>query len=61
MVSYWTTFARTGNPNSRDTPDWSRYKLERDNYQLLDLPKPRGTLQFATIHKCDFWNSIDGP
>jgi para-nitrobenzyl esterase len=61
MVSYWTTFARTGNPNSRKTPDWDRYTLDKDNYQLLDLPKPRGTLQFSTIHKCDFWTSIDGP
>jgi para-nitrobenzyl esterase len=61
MVSYWTEFARTGNPNSRETPDWDRYKLNKDNYQLLDLPKPRGTLQFSAIHKCDFWNSIDGP
>jgi para-nitrobenzyl esterase len=56
MVSYWTSFARTGNPNSPTTPDWP---LDlHDNYQLLELPNARPTLEFSTIHNCDFWDSL---
>ncbi len=56
MVSYWTAFARTGNPNSPNTPDWP---LDvQDNYQLLELPKPGSTLELSHIHNCDFWDSL---
>ena len=26
MQSYWVRFAATGNPNSKDTPDWPQFK-----------------------------------
>ncbi len=26
MQSYWVQFAATGNPNSKDTPDWPQFK-----------------------------------
>jgi len=58
MVSYWTEFARSGNPNSRQTPYWPRYTQKYDNYQKFDLPRARTTLTFAAQHKCDFWDGL---
>jgi len=60
MVSYWTQFARTGNPNSRRTPYWRNYKLANDNYQRLDLPRPSHFLGFAEQQKCDLWDALSG-
>ncbi|MBN2168452.1 MAG: carboxylesterase family protein [Actinobacteria bacterium] len=30
MMSYWTSFARTGNPNCEDLPEWPAYSKEKD-------------------------------
>ena len=58
MVSYWTTFAKSGNPNSEETPDWPRYDARLDQYQSLQLPIPFTTSAFAGEHDCDFWDSL---
>jgi para-nitrobenzyl esterase len=58
MVSYWTTFAKSGNPNSEETPDWPRYDATLDQYQSLQLPIPFTTSAFAGEHDCDFWDSL---
>ena len=50
MQTYWTNFAKTGDPNSRGAPKWGPYKevmkldveaaaspeTHRDRYELLD-------------------------
>jgi para-nitrobenzyl esterase len=62
MVSYWTTFARNGDPNSPKTPPWPRYidGATSDNWQSLQLPAPvtapRG--DFAAEHQCAFWGML---
>jgi para-nitrobenzyl esterase len=38
MMSYWTNFARTGNPNSVDLPEWPAYTPETDTWMELDYP-----------------------
>jgi para-nitrobenzyl esterase len=58
MVSYWTIFAKTGNPNSEDTSAWPQYDATLDQYQSLQLPIPVTTSAFATEHDCDFWDSL---
>src|SRR5882672_47934 len=58
MVSYWTTFAKTGNPNSEETPEWPRYDATLDQYLSLQLPIPVTTSAFAAEHDCDFWDSL---
>jgi para-nitrobenzyl esterase len=58
MVSYWTTFARNGDPNSKATQEWKRYDSKKDNYQELQLRKSATTLDFSQRHKCDLWDSL---
>ncbi|HVZ16149.1 MAG TPA: carboxylesterase/lipase family protein [Terriglobales bacterium] len=39
MSTYWTNFARTGNPNSNGLPTWPEYNTE-DKYQVMHLKAP---------------------
>lgn len=64
MVKYWTTFAKTGNPNSaggNSPPVWPRYT--NSNRQMLSLqsptPKVMSAGTFDRAHKCSsFWNDL---
>ena len=59
MVSYWTNFAATGDPNSPATPTWSLYDPTTDVFQSLIPPTPTTETTFNTEHLCDsFWNLI---
>ena len=35
MLTYWTNFSQTGNPNGETTPDWETMKPEQDTWHLL--------------------------
>lgn len=37
MVSYWTNFAKTGNPNGENLPEWKTYTAAEPCIQLLDI------------------------
>lgn len=58
MVKYWTTFARTGNPNGTSTPTWPQFRSATD-VLALDLG-PNGIRPFDVnaASKCDFWSSL---
>jgi para-nitrobenzyl esterase len=60
MVSYWTEFAKSGNPNSDATPSWLRFHSRRDNIQSLNTPRPNPEFDFATVHNCAFWDQLSG-
>lgn len=57
MISYWTTFARSGNPNAPDLPNWPKFT---NNEVMLSLnqPNPATITSFKNDHNCDFWNAI---
>ncbi|MFL6652828.1 MAG: carboxylesterase/lipase family protein [Sulfurifustaceae bacterium] len=55
MVSYWTTFARNGDPNSAATPAWPSYQAATDQLQSFVPPTASTISNFAVDHKCAFW------
>jgi para-nitrobenzyl esterase len=59
MVSYWTQFAKTGNPNSLGEPPWSPYSTSTDEFQSLIPPTPVFESNFDAGHQCSiFWNAF---
>ncbi len=54
MVTYWTTFAKTGDPNGGTLPTWPAYTTTADS--ILTLAPGAGnvapTTAFATAHNC---------
>jgi para-nitrobenzyl esterase len=59
MISYWTTFAAKGNPNSAGQPLWPRYKPATDEFQSLVPPTPMVETTFNDEHLCSaLWNTF---
>jgi len=59
MISYWTQFAKTGDPNSSGEPVWSPYSAATDEFQSLIPPTPVVESNFATEHQCStFWDTF---
>jgi len=57
MVDYWTTFARTGNPNQSGTPHWAR-ATPAGTAQLQLVPGAIAPVDFAAEHQCRFWDAL---
>jgi len=59
MVSYWTQFAKTGNPNSSGEPTWAPYSPAADQFQSLIPPTPAVESNFDAAHLCSaFWDTF---
>lgn len=58
MISYWTQFAKNGNPNSFSTANWAAYSALTDNFQSLVPPTPSIEFGFSQEHNCAFWTQI---
>jgi para-nitrobenzyl esterase len=66
MVAYWTTFARTGNPNNAMDPRWQPYSAASDDVLSLRRPKPQmmtgygsqNTLPHHMHNACSLWDQI---
>src|SRR5262245_29962164 len=60
MVRYWVEFARTGDPNSSETPVWPEYETATDQVESFVPPAPETETGFNADHKCAFWTSLGG-
>jgi para-nitrobenzyl esterase len=59
MMSYWTQFAKTGDPNSSAEPVWSPYSSLTDQFQSFIPPKPAVESNFDLNHRCTaFWDKF---
>jgi para-nitrobenzyl esterase len=58
MTGYWTTFAKSGDPNGGGRPAWP--KFSRASAQMLSLRTSAPVLDgtFVAEHHCDFWNRM---
>ncbi|MBO0730701.1 MAG: carboxylesterase family protein [Acidimicrobiaceae bacterium] len=55
MISYWTQFAKTGDPNSPKTSFWPAYTTASEPFQSLVPPSPATSSGFAAEHQCALW------
>ncbi len=58
MISYWSTFAAKGDPNSDATPDWPPWAADNEQTQLLDVPQITTAKDSGVDRKCDFWDNL---
>jgi para-nitrobenzyl esterase len=56
LISYWTRFARTGDPNGGGSPTWAR--AHGSTVQSL-APGNIHPVSIADEHQCGFWATID--
>jgi para-nitrobenzyl esterase len=58
MQKYWSTFSRSGTPNSLQTPPWAPFSIAAGNIQSLNTPRPGVEFGFAAQHHCNFWIGV---
>lgn len=61
MISYWTHFAKNGNPNSKGQPHWAPYVSAVDERQSFVPPTPtvESGADFDSFHKCSsYWDGL---
>jgi para-nitrobenzyl esterase len=60
MISYWTRFAATGDPNGPGTPYWPRFTSGSQQVEELvpAATAPEPAAAFAAYHQCAFWASL---
>jgi para-nitrobenzyl esterase len=56
MISYWSRFAATGNPNPPDQPSWPRYDRSDPRVLRLSPTGDQAAADVAAEHQCAFWN-----
>jgi para-nitrobenzyl esterase len=60
MLSYWTTFAKTGDPNATGTPTWPALTPGPSPIQRLTSQGTGPFTSFARDHHCDIWAGATG-
>lgn len=59
MVTYWTQFAKTGNPSPSSgsgAPFWPAFTQNGGTYLSLQPTSPTPLTDFAKEHRCSHWN-----
>ena len=55
MMSYWTNFAKAGNPNAHGLLEWPVYKLPTRGRMIFDLPMRVENAN--NVEKCEYWRT----
>jgi len=59
LVSAWTKFAATGNPNGSGNAPWPRFTAQSPTFLSQNIPLSTFTAsQFSARHQCEFWNTV---
>jgi para-nitrobenzyl esterase len=60
LVTAWTNFMYSGNPNLKGDAPWPRYRAETRLYLSQNVPQLSTITeaQFRATHKCDFWDTV---
>jgi para-nitrobenzyl esterase len=60
IISYWTNFARSGNP--KGSPDWEEYSNKEDTFLELTSGKHgiKENTTYKAEHFCGFWAKYFG-
>ena len=60
LVAAWTDFMYTGNPNLKGDKPWPRYSKGSEVYLAQNVTglTPITATEFATAHKCAFWDTV---
>nr|XP_022310060.1 carboxylesterase 1C-like isoform X2 [Crassostrea virginica] len=58
VIRYWTNFAKSGNPNGENVPEWPRYDVNSKKYLIINKPietgenlKAKATELFSRINE----------
>jgi carboxylesterase type B len=57
MLSYWTNFSKTGNPNGSDIPEWEIMNPNKDCW--YELGEDMGTKAVNRLHIYSLINEMD--
>ena len=58
MTRYWVQFAKNGDPNGLQTPNWASYSASADEFQTLAPFAVAPESTFASAHRCEFWAAL---
>jgi para-nitrobenzyl esterase len=60
LVTAWTNFMYTGNPNLKGNSPWPRYTKGSEVYLTQNVPHLTTITeaQFRAAHQCDFWDTV---